>query len=49
MHTYYVWKTIRERKKKWIGHKIRNNEWITTLIEGKIDEKPGEVDQEHHL
>jgi predicted transcriptional regulator len=30
-----IWKTIRERKKKWIGHIMRNNEWITKIIEGK--------------
>jgi len=24
-----------QRRKKWIGHIMRNNEWITTIIEGK--------------
>jgi hypothetical protein len=36
-----IWKTIRERRKKWIGHIMRNNEWITTIIEGKIEGKAG--------
>lgn len=31
-----IWKTIREKRKKWIGHIIRNNEWIITIIERKI-------------
>ncbi|VVC25739.1 Hypothetical protein CINCED_3A024328 [Cinara cedri] len=30
-----IWKIIRERRKKWIGHIMKNNEWITTIIEGK--------------
>jgi len=34
-----LWKTIREMRKKLIGHIIRKNEWITTIIEGKIDVK----------
>jgi len=29
------------RKKAWIGHIIRNSPWITTIIEGKIEGKPG--------
>lgn len=36
-----IWKTIKERRKKWIGHIMRNNEWITTIIEGKIEGKAG--------
>ncbi|VVC38382.1 Hypothetical protein CINCED_3A003431 [Cinara cedri] len=32
---------IVKRRKKWIGHLIRNNSWITTIIEGKIEGKPG--------
>ncbi|KAL4135344.1 hypothetical protein QTP88_006959 [Uroleucon formosanum] len=36
-----IWKTIKERRKKWIGHVMRNNEWITTIIEGKIERKAG--------
>jgi len=36
-----MWKTIREMRKKWIGHIIRNNEWITTIIEGKMGGKAG--------
>jgi len=30
-----------ERRKKWIGHLIRNNTWITTIIEGKTEGKSG--------
>lgn len=26
---------------KWIGHLIRNNTWIATIIEGKPEGKPG--------
>lgn len=33
------WTTIVERIKKWIGHLIRNNTWITTIIEGKTEGK----------
>jgi len=36
-----IWKTIKERRKKWIGHIMRNNERITTIIEGKIEGKAG--------
>ncbi|XP_025406672.1 uncharacterized protein LOC112680706 [Sipha flava] len=36
-----IWTTIKERRKKWIGHIMRNNEWITTIIEGKIEGKAG--------
>lgn len=34
-------KTIVERRKHWIDHLIINNTWITTIIEGKTDGKPG--------
>lgn len=34
-----IWTTIRERKKKLIGH-MRNNTWIRSMIEGKIKGKP---------
>ena len=45
-----MWKKIKEKRKKWIGHLIRNNEWITTIIERKVDGKAGsEIDQEHRL
>lgn len=45
-----IWKTIRKGTKKWIRHIItRNNEWITTIIERKVEEKLEEIDQEHHL
>jgi hypothetical protein len=33
--------TIRERKKKWVGHLLRNNAWVTYIIEGKIEGRPG--------
>jgi hypothetical protein len=36
-----IWNTLRLRKKVWIGHVIRNSPWITTIIKGKIEEKPG--------
>ena len=36
-----IWTTIKERRKEWIGHIMRNNEWITTIIEGKIEGKAG--------
>jgi len=29
------------KEEKWIGHIIRNNEWVTTIIEGKTDGKAG--------
>lgn len=31
-----IWKTIRKRRKKLIGHMTRNYNWITTIIETKI-------------
>jgi len=34
-----IWNTLRKRKKRWIGHLIKNNAWITTLIEGRINRK----------
>jgi len=36
-----MWNTLRLRRKAWIGHVIRNSPWITTIIEGKIEGKPG--------
>jgi hypothetical protein len=33
--------TNQRKRKKWIGRIIRNNEWITTIIEGNIDGKVG--------
>lgn len=38
---YNIWKTIRERRFLRIGQIIRNNEWITIIIEGKVDGKSG--------
>jgi len=29
------------RRKTWIGHLIRHSRWITTVIAGKIEGKPG--------
>lgn len=40
-HKTILWKTIGKRRKKWTGHTVRNNEWITTMIEEKIKEKTG--------
>jgi len=37
----WIWTTIVERRKKWIVQLIRNNEWITTIIEEKPEGKPG--------
>lgn len=28
-------------RKAWIGHAIRNSPWITAVIEGKVEGKPG--------
>lgn len=36
-----TWATIRERRKNWIGRLLRNNAWDTSLIEGKVEGKPG--------
>lgn len=36
-----IWNTLRLRRKAWIGHIIRNSPWITIIIEGKIEGKPG--------
>lgn len=33
--------TTLERRNKWIGHLLRNNKWITTIIEGKHKGRPG--------
>jgi len=30
-----------ERRKKWVGHLIRNNTWIPTIIEQKTEGKLG--------
>jgi len=36
-----IWNTLKLRRKAWIVYVIRNSPWITTIIEGKIEEKPG--------
>jgi len=36
-----IWNTLRLRRKAWIGHLSKNSSWITTIIEGKIEGKPG--------
>jgi len=33
----------------WIGHLIRNNEWITTIIEEKPEESQDEEDLGSHI
>lgn len=30
-----------ERRKKWLGYLLRNNTWITSIIEGKVEKKSG--------
>lgn len=32
-----------QRRNNWIGNLIKNNMWITTIIEKKIEDKPGRV------
>lgn len=50
VHIQNIVKTNRGRSEKRIGHIIRNNEWLTTvIIEGKLEGKAGRVDQELHL
>lgn len=39
--TRTIWKTIREGRKKLIGHIMRNKEWITTILEEGIEGKHG--------
>lgn len=36
-----IWTTIRERRKKWMEHFLRNNAWVTFIIEEKIEGNPG--------
>lgn len=36
-----VWNTLRLRRKTWVGHLVRNSPWITAIIEGEIEGKPG--------
>jgi len=36
-----LWRTIRERRKTWVRHKMRNNEWITIIMEGRVEGKVG--------
>lgn len=33
--------TTGERRKKWTGEGLRNNTWVTTIFEGKIEGKLG--------
>jgi len=34
-----IWNTFRETRNKWIEHFIRNNTWVTTKIDGRINGK----------
>jgi len=36
-----IWNTLRLRRKSWIGHLMRNSPRTTTIMEGKIEGKPG--------
>lgn len=38
-----IWKPIREKMNKWIGHITKNHEWIMTIINEKIEGKFGRV------
>ena len=39
-------KTIRERQKKWIGHTLRGDNLLKTVIEGKMEAKKREEDRD---
>ncbi|KAI5752456.1 hypothetical protein M8J77_017138 [Diaphorina citri] len=36
-----IWKTLEERRHKWIGHLFRHNEYLVNIIEGRRDGKQG--------
>lgn len=36
-----MWNTLETRRNTWIGHLIRSSPWTTTVIERKLEGKPG--------
>lgn len=35
-HKIHKMKSIKKKRKKWVGHPLSNNEWVTYINEGKV-------------
>jgi hypothetical protein len=38
---------IKRERKKWVGYLLKNNSWITSIIEENIEGKPGRPRQSY--